>query len=171
MLVAWGDLASGHLHWTDVVKLMPFHLIEESVQGIDPSNGPEPDAPVPRRVLELLRKQLDTIVSLWTNDNAIQAAKAEEQHARSDWAQKVLDQAKRVQEHKRPAAGADAEVGQPSSKPRTAWPRPARSPSPARVALTNGDVPATQLDATQIDASAAGADPVPEAGAVMTVDA
>ena len=138
VIVTWGDLAAGHLHWPDATKLVPFHVIEESVKGIDASSGPLSDAPVPRRVLELLRKQLDTIVSLWTQDNASQVTKAEERHALSCWAQNVLDQAGRLRDHKRHAP----ESSQPHSKPRM----DVDVPSTQVDADAPAEVPATQLD-------------------------
>ena len=84
-------------------RLVPHHVINESIKGIDPSAGPAADAAVPRRVLELLRKQLDFILAEWMRDNATKVATAEEKHAQSAWAQSVLDHAKRVQDRKRPA--------------------------------------------------------------------
>ena len=164
-LVSWGDLAAGHLHWPDICRLVPHHLIEESVAGIDPTAGPAADAHVPRRVLELLRKQLDEIVAEWMRDNAAKVAVAEEKHALSAWAQTVLDQAKRLQECKRPAASSDAQ--QPAPR-RLRSPSPAPTPEPPMqvdsVAVTQvdtpDDVPATQLDGTPaivIDPAAAAA--------------
>ena len=103
VVVSWGDLALGHLHWADVCRIVPHHVIDRSVKGIDAAAGPSPEAPVPRRVLELIRKQLDAIVSEWVRDNDTKVAVAQEKHSQSAWAQNVLDEAKRVQERKRPA--------------------------------------------------------------------
>ena len=140
-LVSWGDLADGLLLWPDVCRLVPHHIIEQSVAGIDPTAGPAPDAHVPRRVLELLRKQLDAIVAQWIRENAAQAAVAEEMHSRSAWAQTVLDHAKRLQDLKRHADSSDAQEPA-SSKPRPT-PRRLRSPSPAPTP----EDPAMQVDA------------------------
>ena len=148
-VVTWGDLAAGHLHWPDVCRLVPHHLIDQSSPGIDPSAGPAPDAPVPRRVLELLRKQLDAIVATWIRDNAAAAAVAEEKHSRSAWAQNVLDQAKRVQELKRHA--------EPSATPQPASSRPRSFRNSAPAATSDAADPADDVAATQLDGSPASA--------------
>ena len=141
-LVTWANLASAHLHWPDVCRLVPHHVIDQSIKGIDPTAGPAPDAHVPRRVLELLRKQLDAIVAQWIRDNAAQAAVAEEMHSRSAWAQTVLDHAKRLQDLKRHTDSSDGQEPA-SSRPRPT-PRRVRSPSPAPTP----EDPAMQVDAT-----------------------
>ena len=117
--------------------------------GIDPSAGPAPDAPVPRRVLELLRKQLDTIVTIWASENAVQLAKAEEQLAKCQWAQNVLNEAKRLQELKRPTPGADSQTADVQIRHQAAVQEPPTSRPKLDVLQTTEPLPAT-VDATAI---------------------
>ena len=117
------------------------HIIEQSAKGIDPTAGPAKDDAVPPRILALLRKQLDAIVAEWVRDNTSKAATAEAQHVHSAWAQTVLDQAKRLQERKRPAAST-AEAANSLSKSTPVEPPPAAFPA------TQLDIPPTQLDGT-----------------------
>ena len=122
VLVTWADLATAHLHWADTCKLVPFHVMEASLNGTDATNGPTADSVVPRRILELLRKQLDAVVIEWIKDNTAKAAVAEQKHGLSAWAQTVLSQAKRLQELKRSAA--------PSDEPPTSKAKLAEEPQP-----------------------------------------
>ena len=165
--VTWEDLAAAHLHWTDTCKLVPFHVIEESVAGVDAACGPAKDQVVPRRVLELLRKQLDAIVVEWTTANATKVALAEQEHSHSTWAQTVLSQAKRMQELKRPAAS------EPDSGPQLRRQPDSGQPSASRLKTEEPTVaPAAAPAEPPADSAqpAAEAAPAAEADAEMPVD-
>ena len=145
VLVAWGDLSAAHLHWADVCKLVPHHVIAQSAHGIDPALGPSQDDAVPSRVIALLRKQLDAIVAQWCRDNTSRTATAEALHSQSPWAQSVLDHALRIRERKRPA-DSSAETANSVSK---ATPTELETSAiPIVVDEADAEVPPTQLDGT-----------------------
>ena len=102
---------------------------------------------------ELLRKQLDAVVAEWVRDNTAKAVKAEEQHALSVWAQTVLDQAKRVQDKKRPAQSSDGLDGQASSKPKLD--ETPQAPEHPHVAPPAPEQPAAAMEADDANSVAA----------------
>ena len=66
--------------------------------------APEPTSAVPRRILELLRTQLDILAAQSTLSQAAAAQKTELEVQATKWAVSVLDQAKRIPERKRAPA-------------------------------------------------------------------
>ena len=103
VLFTWADLASAQLCWTDFCKLVPALVTAESVQDLDLVQGPRLTDQIPRRTLECLRVQLDTIMGQWTAQNAEAAARTDLQNQASAFAATILDQAKRIQDKKRHA--------------------------------------------------------------------
>ena len=101
--VTWGHLTQAHLPWTDAILLVPKAEVARSKIEFDVEVGPNADHLVPPRVLALLRTQLDAVVHQWTEANAVQAALAINQADQCTWAHAIMDEAKRVQEKKRPA--------------------------------------------------------------------
>ena len=144
VLVTWANLASSALSWDECTKLVPAAVIGESVALLDHIIGPEQDAPVPRRVLELIRAQLDALAADWLKANAEEAAKAELGEQVRAWSQATLDQAKRLVDRKRPADTAlEAARVAPSAAANLGAPAPSAAPQEMR------DIDPTQLDATQ----------------------
>ena len=103
VLFTWADLAAAKLDWNDFCTLVPAAVTAESVQDLDHVQGPQLTDQIPRRTLECLRVQLDTIVTQWTAMNTEAAAKNELQTQASSFAATILDQAKRIQDKKRTA--------------------------------------------------------------------
>jgi hypothetical protein len=136
VMVTWANLASSGLTWDEAVKLVPPDVMASSMPDLDHLIGPETTDVVPRRVLELIRAQLDACAAEWVKVNAQQATMSEVSQQVTAWTQVVLDQAKRVQLHKRPA---EQQLVPPTPTPAPATPHP--------------DIPATQLDSTQSQAS------------------
>ena len=104
-LVTWADLGRAHLSWADMCLLVPAHTIQESVVVADFTTGPPQEDAVPRRVLGLLRKQLDCIIAEFVAANSVTAAKAEQDQLHLVWTTAVMNQARRLQDRKRPADG------------------------------------------------------------------
>ena len=109
----WADLGVAGLNWESFCVLVPPKVTAESIPDLDHANGPKASEPMPRRTLECLRSQLDTIAVLWDSKIAEEATKAEMRAQAEAFAVQILDQAKRIAEKKRGAQTAD---GAPAPK-------------------------------------------------------
>ena len=150
-MVTWENLASTGMTWDEAVKLVPPEVMEPSIPQLDHHIGPDPTDVVPRRVLELIRAQLDACTHEWYKASAQQSSLAEITAHTTAWAQGILDQAKRVQELKRPA---EHQLTPPADTPPPVTPQAA----PAAVSqpgtpLPSQQCPPTQLDSTQVEAT------------------
>ena len=106
--VTWEDLSRAPLSWADCLQLIPIQTIAQSVPRCGTGRAPEPTSAVPRRVLELLRTQLDILAAQSTLSQVAAAHKSELEAQTTAWASSVLDQAKRIAERKRaPEAAAE----------------------------------------------------------------
>ena len=101
--VSWNDLVQFLMTWEEFSKLVPFHVSKESIPDLDAAAGPHLDQHVPRRLLACLRDQMDVLVHEWFKEAAKSDARAELTTEANKFAQTVLDEAKRIQEKKRPA--------------------------------------------------------------------
>ena len=121
VLVSWENLATSSLSWDECIKLVPAAVVAESISDLDHILGPDLTSAVPRRVLELIRAQLDALAAEWLKSNAEVAAKAELTEQVNAWTQSTLDQARRLQTRKRPDAPPDvspelAKVAKPATE-------------------------------------------------------
>ena len=104
--VAWADLTRAHLPWADFLRLIPIKVAAAALEGVPIGilRAPDPNLEVPRRLLELLRTQLDSIVSQLTAEQKAVKDMTQRTAECNAWAVTVIDQAKRIAERKRPAA-------------------------------------------------------------------
>ena len=122
VMFTWADLGAAKLCWGDFCKLVPVEVTAQSIPNLDPEHGPKEAEPVPRRTLECLRVQLDSIMTRWTAKDAEAAAKNELNTQANAFAATILDQAKRIQDKKRlaaPLAATEQKVAKPAA-PETA---------------------------------------------------
>ena len=77
--------------------------MEQASYGFDATTGPDPKAKVPRRILGLLRAQLDALASLWTVKSATESTTTEVTTLANEFITHVREEAFRVQHRKRPA--------------------------------------------------------------------
>lgn len=96
--VTWAQFYVAGLTWEQCVKLVPFTIVSAAMQDVDEIIGPLATDPVPRRVLGCLRAQLDALAVDWL----VQASAASVNTQATIFAQGAIDQAKRIQERKRP---------------------------------------------------------------------
>ena len=101
--VRWQEIFGSGLSWENICNLVPADEIIQSDPQIDKTNGPVPESKIPRRVLGLLRAQLDALAALWTAKHAEDAATAEITSRAYDFISHVREEAFRVQNRKRPA--------------------------------------------------------------------
>ena len=152
-MVTWANLASSSLNWDAALQLVPAEVMAQSIPDLDHVLGPDATDVVPRRILELIRAQLDACAAEWFKTSAVQASSAELTQQVHLWAQEVLDQAKRVQQLKRPA---EHQLTPPVDIPPPATPLAASAAAAASqpgTPLSSQQCPPTQLDATQVDAT------------------
>ena len=100
--VSWADLEQFRLPWTVFLTLVPLEIAKEVMPGLS-GIGPDSTAAVPRRLLACLRDQMDTLAHVWLTEQAKASSRAEIIQEANAFAQKTLDEAKRIQERKRPA--------------------------------------------------------------------
>ena len=103
MGISWNDLLQFKMTWEDFSKLVPFHVAQESLPDLDAAAGPPSDQPIPRRLLACLRDQMDVLAHEHFKANAKSETRAEVTAEANTFAQTILDEAKRIQEKKRPA--------------------------------------------------------------------
>ena len=101
--VHWQELFAAGLGWTLFCDLVPASEVAAVEPTTDTTSGPLPTAKIPRRILGLLRAQLDALASLWTVKHAKDATAAEVTTLANDFITKVREEAFRVQHRKRPA--------------------------------------------------------------------
>ena len=100
--VTWEDLSRVQPTWTDFLRLVPIQVAEPSVGGVVGTRAPlDPTHIVPRKLLELLRSQLDILAAQWSASSSFATQQAELTAQASQWATSVMDQAKRISERKR----------------------------------------------------------------------
>ena len=101
--VTWGDLARAKMHWQDFLLLVPIQVAIGSLQVVKCGTGAAPDLAlaVPRKLLELLRSQLDAMEVQMTVAQQDASQKQQLATEAQTWAASVLDQAKRIAERKR----------------------------------------------------------------------
>ena len=162
--VLWTELTKARLPWADFQLLVPASVVSQSIGPFDENAGPPAEDPIPRRVLELLRTQLDRIVSEWARANTELAAKAEQDQAHVAWSQSVMDNARRLQDVKR-LADKSPEAPTPATRPRTC-PATARQVAKAKQAA---DEAATAAEASAA-AAPADASAFPAIGAAVATD-
>ena len=161
--VHWQELFSAGLLWPRFCELIPASIVATSEPLTDPTTGPDPAAKVPRRILGLLRAQLDALASLWTVSHAKNATAAEVTNLANDFITKVRQEALRNQ--KRPATRpSDSTAGPAPAAVATAGSAPAAAPGAAdppgdaapapKLARASTDTADNEVAATQIDAPA-----------------
>ena len=114
VVFAWADMAQFKLTWEEFCTLVPFSISLEAIPGIDLAGGPELAAPVPRRLLACLRDQMDMLAILWLQKQTEEKVKLEMVAEANQFAQKTLDQAKRILDRKRPAETSASKEAKPS---------------------------------------------------------
>ena len=107
--VTWADLSRAHVSWDDFLQLVPLRVVAKSVSKVGSKTAPEPTHIVPRKLLELLRSQLDVLAAQWSASDAAASQQAELNAQAAVWATSLLDQAKRITDRKRiPEVAAEA---------------------------------------------------------------
>ena len=161
--VHWQELFAAGLLWPRFCELIPASIVSTSEPLTDLTTGPDPAAKVPRRILGLLRAQLDALASLWTVSHAKNATAAEVTNLANDFITKVRQEALRNQ--KRPATRpSDSTAGPAPAAVATAGSAPAAAPGAAdppgdaapapKLARASTDTADNEVAATQIDTPA-----------------
>ena len=112
----WADMGAAKLSWEEFCTLVPPLVTADSIPGLDHTAGPPAADQIPRRILECLRTQLDTIAVEWETKNAAEAMMADVRAQATAFATQMLDQAKRIQERKRCAEPAENAEEAPAPK-------------------------------------------------------
>jgi hypothetical protein len=100
--VTWADLTRAHLPWQEFIQIVPLVIAAKSIDcACGTERAPDQEKPVPRRLLELLRAQLDIIVTQMSEAQREGESRAQWEAAASAWATSMIGQAKRIQERKR----------------------------------------------------------------------
>ena len=116
--VAFADLARAHLPWADFLRLIPIKVAAAALDcPVGTGRGPQPHQEVPRRLLELLRTQLDSIVSQLSSEQKAVKEKTQLTAECNAWAATVIDQAKRISERKRPPAASAESLNDAQTTP------------------------------------------------------
>jgi hypothetical protein len=115
--VTWADLTRAHMPWTDFIHLVPILEVAKTVKKVGTARAPEQHLEVPRRLLELLRTQLECIVAEMTSEQKAVKQKAQLESECRAWAETVIDQALRISERKRPPALAAEDIKKAQEAP------------------------------------------------------
>ena len=112
LLVTWADVEASQVDWPTFLTLVPLDVVHEALPHLG-TDIPDGLTPVPRRLVACLRDQMDALAHQWLTEQAKAASRAEVIASANEYAAKTLDQARRLQDRKRPA-----EVAPPAKEQR-----------------------------------------------------
>jgi hypothetical protein len=116
--VTWADLTNAGLDWVSFQLLIPVAVVAKSVVGAcGTGKAPDQTQVIPRKILELLRSQLDVLAAQNSVEQAAAAQTKELSSKVAEWTTSVIDQAKRISERKRIPAVTAEDLNDPKNVP------------------------------------------------------